>query len=91
MATSHNGPASARESDVMSGLEVRSPAPAARSTVDVADEVLAQVRDAPGEPGARPLAPDALAAKVSPNAFSEIEARKPPGPRGGVAGAEPIP
>lgn len=78
MATSPAGQASAPHSDVMSGLEVRTPAPPATSTADVVDKVLASVRE--GQPVAKPAAkPEAL--KPAPNAFSEMEVRKPPGPQ----------
>jgi hypothetical protein len=64
----------------MSDLEVRSPAPPAKSAADVVDQVLAQAREGEGA-----TKPDALAAKTpsntNANAFSAIEARKPPGPQ----------
>jgi len=83
MATSPTGSASAQKSDVMSGLEVRSPNPA-KSTAGLVDHVLARVRDGEPDPAAKPASPaaDAPAAKaVNPASFAAIEARKPPGPQ----------
>jgi hypothetical protein len=81
MATPPPGSASAQQSDVMSGLEVRSPIQPSKSAADLVDQVRARTQDGQPDPAAKP---DALAAKApppNPNAFAEIEARKPPGPQ----------
>lgn len=62
----------------MSGLEVRSPVQTGRSTADVHDKVLAQVRG-----GEVPAAGDGSQAdaKSRPGAMSALTARVPPGPK----------
>ena len=90
MTTSPNGSASAQKSDVMSGLEVRTPVAPTRSTTVLVEQVLARVRGeapeershAPAAPAAAPPpAPRPTQTSANPNALPEIEARKPPGPQ----------
>jgi hypothetical protein len=84
MATSPPGQASARKGDVMSGLEVRSPVQAGRSTVDLADKMLAQVR---GGEGGQPSAvgdaaqADNVKSRASPAGLADLTVRVPPGPK----------
>lgn len=88
MATSPSGSASAQKSAEFSALEVRSPVPPTRSTANLVERVLANVRSGqPDEPS--PVAADAPAPKDAPAprasaantpANLELTVRTPPGP-----------
>jgi len=90
MATSPPGSASAPKSDGMQDLEVRSPAPLARSP-DLVGQVLAHAKSGPAPPS-KPQAPASRSAPVPPRttALPEIEARKPPGPQAKPAAPPPL-
>jgi hypothetical protein len=76
----------------MQDLEVRSPAPPARSAPDLMAQVLARARSGQAGPSLTPK-PPGLASRPAPaksDALPEIEARKPPGPHAKPAAPPPL-